>query len=73
MQVLANPTADLQEAPEVSREQLRERGVRPYDEKVLYIAKTSPCCFVLPSPVSARCCCRVQNHEGLDMYGRGTW
>lgn len=32
--MLANPSADMQEAPEVSREQLRERGIRPYNEKV---------------------------------------
>ena len=32
--MLANPSAELQEAPGVTREQLRERGIRPYDEKV---------------------------------------
>lgn len=33
-EVLANPSAELQEGPDTSREQLRERGIRPYDEKV---------------------------------------
>lgn len=33
-QVLANPTADIQEGPKVTRPELKTRGVRPYDEKV---------------------------------------
>ena len=33
-QVLANPTADIQEGPKVGRAELKTRGVRPYDEKV---------------------------------------
>lgn len=35
MQVLANPTADIQEGPKVTRPELKTRGVRPYDEKVI--------------------------------------
>ena len=35
LQVLANPTADIQEGPKVGRAELKARGVRPYDEKVL--------------------------------------
>ena len=35
MQVLANPTSELQEGADVSRDQLKSVGVRPYDEKVL--------------------------------------
>ena len=35
MQVLANPTADIQEGPKVGRAELKARGVRPYDEKVM--------------------------------------
>ncbi|KAA6418559.1 MAG: aurora-like kinase [Trebouxia sp. A1-2] len=34
MQVLANPTADIQEGPKVTKAELKARGVRPYDEKV---------------------------------------
>lgn len=34
LQVLANPTADIQEGPKVGRAELKARGVRPYDEKV---------------------------------------
>ena len=37
MQVLANPTADIQEGPKVGRAELKARGVRPYDEKVTNI------------------------------------
>lgn len=33
-QVLANPSTEVQESPEVKREELRNRGIRPYDEKV---------------------------------------
>lgn len=33
-QVLANPTADIQEGPKIGRAELKARGVRPYDEKV---------------------------------------
>ena len=33
-QVLANPTADIQEGPNVTKADLKARGVRPYDEKV---------------------------------------
>lgn len=33
-QVLANPTADIQEGPKIGRGELKARGVRPYDEKV---------------------------------------
>lgn len=34
MQVLANPSSELQEGKDITREMLRERGIRPYDEKV---------------------------------------
>ena len=34
MQVLANPSADIQESPAVSKADLKQRGIRPYDEKV---------------------------------------
>lgn len=34
LQVLANPTADIQEGPKVTKAELKARGVRPYDEKV---------------------------------------
>lgn len=37
MQVLANPTADMQEGPRVTKAELKARGVRPYDEKVLMV------------------------------------
>lgn len=33
-EVLANPTADIQEGPTVTKADLKARGVRPYDEKV---------------------------------------
>ncbi|DBB17397.1 TPA: hypothetical protein ACH3X3_014429 [Trebouxia sp. C0006] len=33
-EVLANPTADIQEGPKVTKAELKARGVRPYDEKV---------------------------------------
>ncbi|KAL3133733.1 hypothetical protein ABBQ32_008223 [Trebouxia sp. C0010 RCD-2024] len=33
-EVLANPTADIQEGPKIGRGELKARGVRPYDEKV---------------------------------------
>ena len=33
-QVLANPSSELQEATDISREQLKAVGIRPYDEKV---------------------------------------
>ena len=33
-QVLANPSADVQESPAVSKADLKQRGIRPYDEKV---------------------------------------
>ncbi|KAL3143281.1 hypothetical protein ABBQ38_002124 [Trebouxia sp. C0009 RCD-2024] len=33
-EVLANPTADIQEGPKIGRAELKARGVRPYDEKV---------------------------------------
>ena len=36
MQVLANPTSELQEGTDVSRDQLKAVGVRPYNEKVLH-------------------------------------
>lgn len=32
-EVLANPSAELQEGPSISREALREHGIRTYDEK----------------------------------------
>ena len=34
VQVLANPTSELQEGTDVSRDQLKAVGIRPYDEKV---------------------------------------
>ncbi len=33
-QVLANPSADVQESPAVTKADLKQRGIRPYDEKV---------------------------------------
>ena len=33
MQVLANPTTDMQEGSAVSIEDLQDEGIRPYDEK----------------------------------------
>ena len=42
MQVLANPTADIQEGPKVTKAELKARGVRPYDEKVLAVLA---CCY----------------------------
>ena len=43
MQVLANPTADIQEGPKVTRAELKARGVRPYDEKVCsYLISSLP-------------------------------
>ena len=35
LQVLANPSVDLLESPQITLEQLRGLGVRPYDGKVL--------------------------------------
>ena len=46
MQVLANPTADIQEGPKVGRADLKTRGVRPYDEKVQSVQLTG---LYLPS------------------------
>ena len=34
LQVLANPSADIQESPAVTKADLKQRGIRPYDEKV---------------------------------------
>ena len=51
MQVLANPTADIQEGPKVTKAELKARGVRPYDEKVhtslspQLCLKGGPCCY----------------------------
>jgi len=51
MQVLANPTADIQEGPKVTKAELKARGVRPYDEKVhpvlspQHFLKAGPCCY----------------------------
>ncbi len=51
MQVLANPTADIQEGPKVTKAELKARGVRPYDEKVhtalspQHCLKAGPCCY----------------------------
>lgn len=42
VQVLANPSCDLQEGPEITREQLREKGIRPYCEKVHLPAVSQP-------------------------------
>ena len=42
-QVLANPSSELQEGTDISREQLKAVGIRPYDEKV----RSTPEC--LPS------------------------
>ena len=33
-QVLANTSSELQEGTDISREQLKAVGIRPYDEKV---------------------------------------
>ncbi|KAK9814680.1 hypothetical protein WJX72_009648 [[Myrmecia] bisecta] len=33
-EVLANPTADIQESPTITKVELKARGIRPYDEKV---------------------------------------
>ena len=54
-QVLANPTADIQEGPNVTKADLKARGVRPYDEKVCTHA-WHPC-----SSSPAACC--------MEMYG----
>ncbi len=54
MQVLANPTADIQEGPKVTKAELKARGVRPYDEKVhtvrspQHCLKAGPCCCTCP-------------------------
>lgn len=50
MQVLANPTADIQEGPKVGRAELKARGVRPYDEKVQPVRLAEP---FLPSVTDA--------------------
>ena len=54
MQVLANPTADIQEGPKVGRAELKARGVRPYDEKVQpgSLASTSLPSVVAPPTAS---------------------
>ncbi|KAK9844364.1 hypothetical protein WJX74_001365 [Apatococcus lobatus] len=33
-EVLANPSADIQESPAVTKADLKQRGIRPYDDKV---------------------------------------
>ncbi len=40
--MLANPSSELQEGRDVTREMLRERGIRPYDEKVILSQAVSP-------------------------------
>lgn len=45
LQVLANPSCEVQESPKVTRADLKAKGIRPYDEKVsLHIL----CCTCLP-------------------------
>jgi serine/threonine protein kinase len=75
-QVLANPSAELQEAPGVTREQLRECGIRPYDEKVRAPAVQSPCASPSRLCASHSCFCSAaahELHEGLATDGHHTW
>lgn len=37
VQVLANPSCEVQESPKVTRADLKAKGIRPYDEKVRII------------------------------------
>ena len=63
-EVLANPSADLQEAPEISREALRERGIRPYDEKVWQQSSQHPTAQKLKRTVFACNACRGCTEQG---------
>ena len=38
LQVLANPSTDMQEGSAVSLEDLQDQGVRPYDEKARWLS-----------------------------------
>jgi hypothetical protein len=65
-QVLANPSAELQEAPGVTREQLRERGIRPYDEKVPASTVQQPMCTLCVCGTAVAKCIRAVQ-RGADL------
>ena len=68
MQVLANPTADIQEGPKVTKAELKARGVRPYDEKVhtvlspQHCLKAGPCCYTCP-----HCTSMLKHKEPIEL------
>ena len=66
LQVLANPSTDMQEGSAVSLEDLQDQGVRPYDEKARWLSLcnlrtlcrgSKTACLLVPAQVaeSFRC------------------